>query len=231
MALGGRLLRITDLSGASHLFLAFPCQDHPDIDLRQQPLLRDSNASTVVRLLESGHILKLVKPRTFHEYFKLFWNSSRIHKEVAGNLRLKKLGLAVPAIYSHGYGLLPAQKGGFLGFIKMENLAASGYADAREMMTGGLLAGDARQRFLEKFCADLLVMRQHKIVFNDLKLGNTFADAAGNLTWIDTGITVYTASRKAIFASKYAFSLQRFFKRHETLLSVEEKAYIRGRLS
>ncbi len=230
MALGGWLLRIADLSGASHLFLAFPCQDHCDIDLRQQPLIRDSNASTVVRMLESGHILKLVKPRTFHEYFKLFWNSSRVHKEVAGNRCLKQLGMAVPALYCRGYGLLPAQKGGFLGFIRMENLAASGYADAREMMISGLLAGDARCRFLEKFCDDLLVMRQHKIVFNDLKLGNTFADAAGNLAWIDTGITRYPAWQQGKFSKKYAFSLRRFFKRHETLLSAEEKASIRRRL-
>jgi len=219
---------IHDAPSVSQQFLKFSWDGKKRaIDaLKNGKLIRDYNASQVIALEDSQQILKLVKPRRMLECVKLLWAASRANKEVQGNLLLSNLGIGVPELVDFGYGFFPGNNYRYIGFMVMEDLSARDCEDVRDMMKKPEFNEVSRNHFFSRLYKDIITMRDHHIIFNDLKLGNMFSDLSGNLVWIDTGVSRYAFYQNKKFKIKYNFSLNRFLERHKDVLSDKEKEQI-----
>ena len=228
-----KLTNISDgVSGKSQIFIGCCNSDQvgSKINVVKEDIIRDYNASLVAAIADDQWILKLVKPRSIHEYFKMLWFASRASKEVKGNFLLKSIGIDVPQIVEYGYGFIPASNYHYIGFIVMENLRLRNFDDAQEMMHRGSFETETRKIFFAKLCKDIATMRANRVVFNDLKLGNVFSDENGDAIWIDTGVSCYSLLKSNKFRSKHNFSLNRFLKRHEKILNESEVKQIKSLL-
>lgn len=201
----------------SNVFNA-PCSQSFITTFTQQPLklshtlesiIQDSRPSVVAVTREDHHILKLIKPGSWHEYFKLFWRHSRYHKEIKGNLLLRRIGLQVPEIYETGIGLIPASHYDYLGFYIMENLEKRGFETILDHFRNPDLPQARRQDLFESIVSGLEKMREHLVLFNDLHLRNIMATPDGEMAWIDTGVTHFHWYSRKKFQNKFRNSVLR----------------------
>lgn len=195
-------------------------------NLAIEKILVDHTPSLVAILKNSGLIIKCVRARSWHEYIKLFWNHSRISKEIHGSLLLKKLGLTVPEIHQVGIGLIPSRNYQFIGYYVMENLHMNGFHELSKLINDEKIDKSTRAKTMKAIYSGLKKMREENIVFSDFHLENIFANAAGEITWIDTGVTTYRKFNKNKFYVKYNHSINRYINYEyegEDLLSLTEK--------
>lgn len=172
---------------------------------------------------QQRNIVKLIEPRKWHEIAKMFWNRSRVHKEVRGNRLLKAIGVRVPCIHVYGIAYLPSFDYRYIGFIQMDNLIYQGAQDASHLLYwDNKLPVDIRERVYGNIIADLKKMRAHRIVFSDLTLGNIMVYADGTIAWIDTGVTQYSVFNTSAFTKKFAYSINRFLDIHRNVLTESE---------
>lgn len=170
-------------------------------------LIKDDDISTVVQN-EDGLILKFVKARRWHEYYKVFYGASRTSKEVISNVRLKELGFHVPNIVEYGIALVPTHFWGYTGFYVME--PAPGLGEAVHHLKE--LDENSRAIFIDKLIKDLEQLKAHRIIYGDLALRNIFCSADGDLCWIDTGIDEYSPFQQKRFNKKWNKSLKQFIE-------------------
>jgi len=215
----------------SNVFNA-PCSQSFITTFTQQPLkpnhtlesiIHDSPPSIVAITQEDQHILKLIKPRSWHEYFKLFWRHSRYHKEIKGNLLLRRIGLQVPEIYETGIGLIPTSHYDYLGFYIMENLKKRGFETVLDYFRDPDLSPAYRQKLFASMIADLEKMRKHLVLFNDLHLRNIMATPNGEIAWIDTGVTHFHWYSRKKFQKKFRDSVSRLINYYDDNLLNESE--------
>jgi len=170
-------------------------------------LIKDDEISTVVKN-QQGLIVKFVKARRWHEYYKVFYGASRTSKEVQSNVRLKELGIAVPDILEYGIALVPTHFFGYTGFYVMR--PAPGLGEAHEHLTA--LPREANTQFANQLIQDLSTLKKHRIIYGDLALRNIFCSATGNLCWIDTGIDEFSPRQQKRFERKWKASIEQFIR-------------------
>jgi serine/threonine protein kinase len=173
-------------------------------------ILIDHTPSLLGTLEESELIIKFIRARSWHEYLKLFWNRSRITKEIKGNKLLAGLHLNVPKIYETGLGIIPSMKHEYLGYYIMDNLSQSGYQELSKLIKDGALNEPMREKIMCSVYEGLKVMRDKRIVFSDFHLDNIFSNDNGKIVWIDTGVTTYQVLNKKRFINKFNYSITRF---------------------
>ncbi|HEY9033292.1 MAG TPA: hypothetical protein VIN71_05080 [Pseudomonadales bacterium] len=203
---------------------------HPGalLDASQQPVMKDYLPSLVIRLPQQQQVLKLVRARKWVEYAKMLWGRSRASKEIRGNLLLHEAGIAVPAISEYGYGLFPARAYQFIGYYIMQDLQPLGFDNARFLFLENRIDGERRHRFLANLVHDVKRMQQQRIVFNDLKFENIFCNAAGDICWIDTGVSVYPRWQQGKFRRKHNDAIDYLLLHHEKFLTAGEAAMLRS---
>lgn len=193
------------------------------------PLIIDHTPSTVLMADDGRSVLKFIKARSWHEYFKTFWARSRLFKEVKGNQLLAGLGIEVARIHEVGIGLVPGYKYRYLGYYLMEDLAARQAVEMLSWFQSGDVSATQRMQWLDRVIDDLRTMRDAGVIFSDCHLRNVFAQPnSDQVIWIDTGVTRYLCPRSRKFARKFNFSMRRFANYHdgELTLSEEEKRRI-----
>lgn len=205
-------------------FLRIYSQAEFDPAYTSEDIIKDDRISLIARVNNNQHILKLVKPRTWHEYPKLVWGHSTINKEINGNRILHGLNIHVPQVVEYGLGLLPAVKYQYIGYYIMENLEAKDMKDVATMLLSDDLSNDVRNTVLAKIAHDLSNMRKHLVLFSDLRLSNVFSDAEGRITWIDTGATPYSTFFKKRYENKFKASVLKMLKPYRQELRKEEIA-------
>ena len=190
--------------------------------LSLQQLWIDHKPSTVGPSRQQGEVIKLIKARRWHEYVKLLWSHSRTHKEVVGARLLQQLGLDTPAIHEMGISLPTALRGKYIGYYVMEDLNARGLSEAHQLFSEADTSSALRLKIIDNICSGLQAMYRNKIVFTDFHLANVFSDPEGNLTWIDTGVTLYHLKQKR--KRKYCDSIHRLINYYsDTVFSDNEK--------
>ncbi len=177
---------------------------------------------------ENQLVVKMVKPRSWHEVVKLLWGRSRLHKEVNGNNLLRSLDIKTANIKGIFVGLIPTRKYQYLGFYLMDDLHYQGYEDAFDCLRFKQLNKASRERLINNFYDDLQKMKGKRLLFADLKLNNVFSDSDGNIAWIDTGVCCYGSFSKARYKQKFNHSLDRFFRIYQSWLSESEIAKIQS---
>jgi tRNA A-37 threonylcarbamoyl transferase component Bud32 len=197
------------LENESQLFLTTKHQKKSKQHVLNNVLV-DHIPSLVGVLKDSGLIIKFIKARSWHEYIKLFWNHSRITKEVKGSQLLQQLGLTVPVIHEVGFGIIPSKKHKFLGYYIMDNLTASGFEELSTLITENGINTDLRAKIMTSVYSGLKKMRDSNIVFSDFHLDNIFANASGDIVWIDTGVTTYNLINHRNFRAKFNHSINRY---------------------
>lgn len=185
-------------------------------------IIKEHTPSTIALLDDQSKVLKLIKPRRWHEYIKLLTARSRLSKEVRGNFILRSLGIGVPKIYEYGLGLFPTRQYKYIGYYVMENLNMSSYEDVSSLIWGDKLSDQVRYQLFENVFNDILIMRDNRIVFSDITYGNIFSDKEGKIIWIDTGVTTYSRFNNKKFKEKYNFSLNRFLTIHKDSFTEKE---------
>lgn len=203
----------------------------PVLSETQTVVLKDDNPSLVIKLPEQQQILKFIRARHWVEYGKMLLRHSRISKEVNGNKMLAAIGLRVPQIVCAGIGFIPSKSYQFIGYYCMSDLENEGFACAKESLELGHLSSAARANLLNNVLRDVNIMYQNRIVFNDLKFGNIFCNSAGEVSWIDTGISKYPFYQSGKMRKKFKMSVKRFIERHKNLLTSDEKQRVSHLLS
>ena len=194
-----------------------------------ESIIQDSRPSVVAITREDQHIMKLIKPRSWHEYFKLFWRHSRYHKEIKGNLLLRRIGLQVPEIYETGIGLIPAARYGYLGFYIMENLEKRGFKTVLDYFEDPKLPQEQRQQLFDSIVSSLEKMRENLVLFNDLHLRNIMATPSGDMAWIDTGVTHFHWYSRKKFQNKFRSSVSRLINCYDgSLFSQSEQQRLKA---
>jgi hypothetical protein len=173
-------------------------------------VLVDHIPSLVGVLKDSGLVIKFIKARSWHEYIKLLWNHSRITKEIKGSQLLQQLGLTVPVIHEIGFGIIPSKKHKYLGYYIMENLSPSGFQELSKLIKENSINADMRGKIMTSVYLGLKKMRDSNIVFSDFHLDNVFANASGDIVWIDTGVTTYNQINNKNFRSKFNHSINKY---------------------
>tara|TARA_Y100000782_G_C10139921_1_gene246762 strand:+ start:480 stop:1181 length:702 start_codon:yes stop_codon:yes gene_type:complete len=223
-----RRIRLTD-TAIPQLFACIykgPGQD--DSDLRVESVLEDRRPSLLTLTHNGERVLKLIKPRRWQEYVKLFWFHSRVSKEIRGIRTLSAIGLKTPHVYEVGIAVLPARDFRNIGYYCMENLSCRGYTEAYKHFKSLSDASEFRAQIVQSLIQDLLVMRRHAIVFSDLHLNNLFVGEQAELCWIDAGIIKFRSDSSAKFRRMFNQSVNRLltFYREETVMSEQEKQLI-----
>lgn len=168
-------------------------------------IIKDDEISTVVQNTD-GLIIKFIKPRRWHEYYKVFYGASRTSKEVLSNIRLKELGFDVPNVIEYGIALVPAHFWGYTGYYVME--PAPGLGEAVHHLQA--LNTQSRTKFVDSLLQDLAHLKAHRIIYGDLALRNIFCGENGELCWIDTGIDEFSVLQQTRFDKKWRKSLEQF---------------------
>lgn len=210
----------------SQTFFSFGGCDESLISFDDKDVIKDNTPSSVAFVNQGSKVLKLVKPRSWHEIGKFFYGRSRMSKELKGNHLLRSLGLSVANIEAYGYGL-PAKPYEYLGFFLMENLYNRGCKSAEQVFSQETLNADERKEFFVSFLADFQLMITNRINFSDLTLSNVFLSESHKPIWIDTGVTLYSALSKKKFNLKCEYTLNRFLRRHQQDLNEAEKGLIK----
>ncbi|UTW48610.1 hypothetical protein [Bacterioplanoides sp. SCSIO 12839] len=205
----------------SQTFLVFSSHGANSDERALKTILVDHKPSLVGVAQNPDVIVKLIKPRKWHDRVKMLWRHSRLHKEVDGNYLLRNLGFRVPNILETGNGFSALIGRPFLGYYLMENLHRAGFAEAKPLFIDQQLnnqqlddkqQADKRAVILQQIIAGLKTLRDQRVVFSDFHLDNVLVDADDNLAWIDTGVTYYQWYRGHKFKEKFNFSIERFIR-------------------
>lgn len=190
--------------------------------------IKDDEVSTVFSG-PNGLIYKFIKPRKWHEYYKVFYGRSRTSKEIQANIRLKELGFEVPVIREFSIAVVPTHFKGYTGYYIMEPVKGIGDAQANFSK----LSEQARSIFIEHLISDLLKLKTNRIVYADLSLSNIFCSEDGGLCWIDTAIKEYPLSKQANFKKDWdkSFSKLIAWENKSKVLSESELEKIKSALS
>jgi hypothetical protein len=197
------------LEKKSQLFLTTRHQANSKQHILNNVLI-DHTPSLVGVLKDSGLVIKFIKARSWHEYVKLLWNHSRITKEVKGSQLLQELGLTVPVIHEVGFGIIPSKKHKYLGYYIMENLSPSGFQELSKLIKEDSINADMRGKIMTSVYLGLKKMRDCNIVFSDFHLDNVFANASGDIVWIDPGVTTYNQINNKNFRAKFNHSINKY---------------------
>ena len=192
------------------------------IHFRNEDIIKDNNPSLISYIDGGKNILKCIKPRSTTEIVKLLWGHSRLSKEIKGNKLLKKIGIRTPQILDVSYGFLPSSEYRFLGYYIMENLEHSAYSNAFTLVKSGEISGDKLKSLLNAFRKDIIKMREHRIVFNDLKLNNIFSNNNAEVIWIDTGVSYYNFLKTKRFEKKFNHSIDRLLRIYKDYIPQED---------
>lgn len=199
------------------------------ISSSKEKILIDHKPSLVMLEQSENKVVKIVKARTWHEYFKLLWGHSRIHKEVYGNRLMAKLGFRVPEVLMVAYRWAPDFKDASLGFYMMENLDHSGFRTVRGLIDENKLSGNRRKEILRLILDGLRKLQKERIVFTDFHLENVMLNDSGELAWMDTGVTTYSILSKEKFIRKNNHTMERFALFYgKDYFTAEEQAMIRA---
>ncbi len=198
-----------------------------DLSYDIDKVLQDHTPSLVGVTNQKDIVLKLIRPRRWHEIAKLFWGHSRVSKEIRGNFKFQDLGLNIPEIFESGYAFLPVTHYEFIGYYLMENLATKGYDEVFNLFHQEDLTSELRKMLFSQICDGLKTLQNNRIVFTDFTLGNVFGGEDGSLFWIDTGVSSYNRLEQNKFIKKNNQSIERFVSIHNDLLLEEEKQQIR----
>ena len=196
-----------------------------EVHFSSSNILKNDNRSLVSLVKGSDTILKMVRPRSWHEYGKYLYGRSRISKELKGNKMLKSLGVAAPKILLYGYGF-PFYGQNYLGFMIMENLESKGIFEAKKLFLLDKLSDAQRGDFFEGLLCDLRLMKDNRLIYSDLMLDNIFVDRDMKPVWIDTGVTKYSNFSEKKFKAKNQYAINRFIKVHEFLTDKEVKLFL-----
>lgn len=191
-----------------------------DADRTPGTTLLDHKPSYVAVSQSERYIIKLIRPRKWHERVKMLWLHSRLHKEIAGNRLLARQGFRVPEIMESGSSFPAIIPAPFLGYYIMENLKSSGFREVKELF---IQHPELRSQVLERVIDGLRRMRDQHIVFSDFHLTNVMVNDQGELAWIDTGITHYQWYRRYKFAKKFNFSINRLIKYYSNDFFTEQE--------
>jgi tRNA A-37 threonylcarbamoyl transferase component Bud32 len=197
------------LEKKSQLFLTTKHQANSKQHILNNVLV-DHIPSLVGVLTDSGLVIKFIKARSWHEYIKLLWNHSRITKEIKGSQLLQELGLTVPVIYEVGLGVIPSRRHKYIGYYIMENLSPSGFQELSTLITEDTINTEIREKIMTLVYLGLKKIRDSNIVFSDFHLDNVFANASGEITWIDPGVTTYSKLNDKKFRNKFNHSINRY---------------------
>ena len=210
------------------LFISFYGKNLPRSSfISLSSILVDHRPSLVAYCDEHQAILKLIKPRKYHEIVKQFWGHSRLFKEVKGNYLLKGLGLNTPNISDVAYAFLPSKNFEYLGYYIMEDLSKNNLTEVFETFSNKTSTDAHRLTLLENISDGLITMKENNIVFTDFTLGNVFANDNGDITWIDTGVSKFNKQ----LDKKFDQAVKRFIRIHQTLFTNSETAYLTKKLS
>lgn len=199
------------------------------LDIPKENILIDHKPSLVALDSSKASVIKIVKARSWHEYFKHLWQHSRIHKEVKGNYLMSRLGFRVPQIYSIGYRIFPDLRNASLGFYQMENMSLSGFRTVRDLFDNGEIILDQRESVLKTILDGLSVLMRNRIVFTDFHLENVMMNEQGELVWMDTGVTTFSVFSGKKFIRKHNHALDRLATYYsENYFTEQEKEQIRA---
>ena len=200
------------------------------VNAKFKTIVKNDKRSIVGFIKKRKACLKLIKPISAHEYFRVFWRHSRVQKEVKGNFILRDLGLKTPKIFDHGLGLLSLKGYSYLGYILMENLSRKGYEEAYKVFTNNEIDQKRKDIIFKKIIKDIKKMRNNQILFSDLHLNNILVNDKDNIAYIDTGISQFSFIKKAIFRKKFNQSMDKLAKCHSNRngLTEEQKTYIKS---
>lgn len=171
-------------------------------------VLVDQDTSLVAICKDESTIIKLIKPRSWHERVKLIWCHSRLHKELYGNSVMRRLGMRTPKVYELGIGLGSIIGKPYIGYYVMENLHEKGFEELKEILPN--IKKNIIEEISGKIISDLLTLKEKKLVYSDLHLNNIMIGDNNKIAWIDTGITAYPWYRKHKFKVKYNQALDNF---------------------
>ena len=198
-----------------------------ETNLSIEEIIVDHTPSLVATLKESDLIIKCIRARSWHEYIKLLWNHSRVSKEIHGSVLLEQLGLSVPKIYQVGIGIIPSRNYQFIGYYVMKNLHSTGFQELSKLINSNEIDTEIRTKAMKAIYSGLKKMKEAQIVFSDFHLDNIFTNTAGEIVWIDTGVTTYTKINIKKFYSKYNHSIHRYINyeyKGNNLLSKTEQS-------
>lgn len=182
--------------------------------------------SSVVSKLDDGSILKCLKILNWSEYHKLLLGKHRAKEEVMSNIKMQRLGLAVPSILYYGIFSNIFSKRDFSSFYAMEEVPAS--FDPGNVIFK-VLSAEARQYFLAQVIQDLHKLKDHQLVYSDLSLCNFHINESGESVWIDTQIKKHSSVSR--FRKKFNHSLKRFCDEPSLNLTIEEEKKLKELLA
>lgn len=191
--------------------------------------IRDHHASTVGITEKSQLILKLIKARTWHEYFKVFWGHSRTHTEFKGSKLLSSVGIDAPEVYEMGISL-PVRRGEkYIGYYLMENIEESGYFALSS--TQNDLSGAQISMLTSELAKVMKTLNDHKIVYSDLNFDNIYCEPTTmSIKLIDTGAKLYHRRKK--HNAKFRKALKNLTKsiKKSSLKGTELDSHFKGEL-
>ena len=94
--------------------------------------------------------------------------------------------------------------------------------DASELLLSGGLNDNARKVMYSNIHDDLKKMRDHRVLFSDLRLSNIFADTSGRVVWIDTGVKVYSSSSRVKYENQFDRYIERILKPYRQHMSEDD---------
>jgi tRNA A-37 threonylcarbamoyl transferase component Bud32 len=177
-----------------------------------EELIIDHTPSTVGYANSRKSIIKLVKPRSWHEKIKLAWGHSRIDKELQGFKSLQKLNIRTPEILYYGFRPLLSFRQKYIGFHITENLSLRGDIECYSLFCDGKTSASTRLDVIDNICSALLLLKSKRLVFTDFHLSNVFVDNENNITLIDPGLSKYYLNSG--LNKKLSKSIHRFLSYH-----------------
>lgn len=207
------------------LFLTCGATKKASVTLTLKETLLDHVPSTVGTLKAENKVIKLIKPRSWHEHFKIYWGKGRLFEEIRGNRLFQDIGIQTPLIYQYGVSLVPKPSNQYIGYYVMENLTSSGYQLAYESFNHSANP-KKRQAVLAAFIHDLQIIKQNRLVFIDLHLGQVYCNDKNQLCWLDIGVKHYSEKQQKRFQQRFNTSINRLLVDTNSQFLAEEKAQI-----
>lgn len=178
--------RVMNAAGDQQHFIVHKKDQAPQWKDDEHRVIKDDEVSRVIETSQ-GYIVKFVKSRTWHDYLRMFFGTSKISRELRSCARLAELGLRVPQVHEYGMALVPSHFWGVLGYYVMQKQPA--LAEAKFCFSA--LSKAAQQKLIGQLVQDLKLLRYACYVYRDLSFRNMMADADGELFWIDTNTKSY----------------------------------------
>lgn len=218
-----KLIKIWD-GGSCYSFTASSAT-HVAKDATIEELIIDHTPSTVGYSHSKKSIVKLIKPRSWHENIKLIWGHSRIDKELRGFKSLQKLNIRTPEVLYYGFRPLLLFRQKYIGFHITENLSLRGDIECYSLFCDSGTSASTRLDVIDNICSALLSLKSKRLVFTDFHLSNVFVDNKNNITLIDPGLSKYYLNSG--LNKKLSKSIHRFLSYHgDDFFTRDEREHI-----